>query len=159
PRSEFPRHRDLARLRHEYLICRDIDARFVVKVLGLSKVKGRLALILEDFGGRPLNELIRERSVDLDACLAIGSSLAQAVAALHDHGVIHRDIKPHNVLISSDASAVKFTDFGIATRLSQQAQQAARPEALAGTLAYMSPEQTGRMNRAIDDRTDLYSLG
>ena len=157
--SEQPSQRDIARLRHEYLITRDIDAPGVVKTYGLESIGHDLALILEDFGGRPLDELLRFGKLDLKAALEIASSLAEAVGAVHDHHLIHKDIKPHTILVNAGTGAVKLADFGIATRLSQETQRAVRPDALEGTLAYMSPEQTGQTNRSLDYRTDLYSLG
>src|SRR3979490_1349263 len=84
--------------------------------------------------------------------------MATALGQVHGHGLIHKDIKPANVLVD-DADNVRLTGFGIASRLSREPQAPAPPEIIAGTLAYMAPEQTGRMNRSIDARSDLYSLG
>jgi serine/threonine protein kinase len=85
--------------------------------------------------------------------------LTEALGHLHTHQIIHKDIKPKNIIVNPKIGIVKITDFGIATQLSRETQQVSNPELLEGTLAYMSPEQTGRMNRAIDYRTDFYSLG
>jgi predicted ATPase/GAF domain-containing protein len=158
-KSEYPSPRDLARLRREYMITRDLDAAGIVKTYGLEKSGAGLALIMEDFGGRALNDILRARRLDLGTTLQIAVRLADALGTVHDHHIIHKDIKPHNILVNMETGQVKLTDFGIATRLSQEAQESGRPEALEGTLAYMSPEQTGRMNRPLDHRSDLYSLG
>ena len=158
-KSEYPSLHDLARLRHEYLIARDIDAPGVVRAYGLEEIEGRLALVLEDFGGLSLSDILRIEQLDLKTALQIGALLADAVGAIHDHHIIHKDIKPHNILINRATGQVKLTDFGVASHLSLETHRATRPDALEGTLSYMSPEQTGRMNRVVDSRTDLYSLG
>jgi tRNA A-37 threonylcarbamoyl transferase component Bud32 len=158
-KSEYPSPRDLARLRHEYSIAREIDAPGVVKTYGLEEIEGRLALVLEDFGGLSLSDILRTERLDRTTALQIGALLADAVGAIHDHHIIHKDIKPHNILVNRATGQVKLIDFGIASRLSLETHRATRPDALEGTLSYMSPEQTGRMNRSVDSRTDLYSLG
>jgi PAS domain S-box-containing protein len=157
--SEYPNPREIARLRHEYLICRDLDAPGIVRAYALVKVGHGLAVILEDFGGRPLLDIIRSQRLDLKTALQLAASLADAVGAVHDRHIIHKDIKPHNILVNPATGVVKLTDFGIATRLFQETHKEAPPDALEGTLSYMSPEQTGRMNRVLDNRTDFYSLG
>jgi len=90
--------------------------------------------------------------------LRIAIGLASALGRVHRQGLIHKDIKPANVLVD-DADNVWLTGFGIASRLPRESQAPAPPEIIAGTLAYMAPEQTGRMNRSIDTRSDLYSFG
>ncbi|MGK4004513.1 AAA family ATPase [Sorangium sp. So ce1036] len=159
PRSDRPDPKVLAKLRHEHGILKDLSLTGVVRTHGLEKHGGGLALILEDFGGTPLNILLKTRRLDLESTLRIASSVADALASIHRHGVIHKDIKPHNILVRPDTWSAQLIDFGIATRLSRETQGAGRPDTLEGTLAYMSPEQTGRMNRVLDDRTDLYSFG
>src|SRR6266403_1355705 len=90
--------------------------------------------------------------------LRLAMSLATALSQVHRHGLIHEDIRPANVLVDA-AGNVRLTGFGIASRLTREHQPPAPPEVIAGTLAYMAPEQTGRMNRSIDSRSDLYALG
>ncbi|WP_437281310.1 AAA family ATPase [Sorangium sp. So ce375] len=159
PKSDCPDPRVLAKLRHEYGILRDLSLAGVVKTHGLERHGSSLALILEDFGGSPLNVVLKTRRLDLGATLKVASSVAGALTSLHRHGIIHKDIKPHNILSRPETWSAQLIDFGIATRLSRETQGAERPDTLEGTLAYMSPEQTGRMNRILDDRTDLYSFG
>ncbi|NUQ75829.1 MAG: AAA family ATPase [Polyangiaceae bacterium] len=159
PRSEHPSPRQLAMLRHEHLLTRDLDVPGVVRSYGLEKVGWSAALILEDFGGRPLSDLRLEGSLDLKRALGIAISIAETLGEIHGRRVIHKDIKPQNILVNPDTGWVKLTDFGIAARLSEEMQQALSPDLLEGTLAYMSPEQTGRMARPLDNRTDFYSFG
>jgi len=113
--------------------------------------------VLDDSGGEPL-DLILSRPLELTRFLRLAISLATALGQVHWHGLIHKDIKPANVLVDA-AGNVRLTGFGIASRLTREHQAPAPPEVIAGTLAYMAPEQTGRMNRSIDSRSDLYSLG
>src|SRR5258707_827321 len=108
-------------------------------------------------GNEPL-DLILSRPLELTRFLRLAIGLATALGQVHRHGIIHKDIKPANVLVDA-AGSVRLTGFGIASRLTREHQAPAPPEVIAGTLAYMAPEQTGRMNRSIDSRSDLYSLG
>ena len=103
-------------------------------------------------------DLGQGQPLELTRCLRVAIGLATAVGQVHRHGLIHKDIKPANVLVD-DVGNVWLTGFGIASRLPRELQAPAPPEVIAGTLAYMAPEQTGRMNRSIDARSDLYSLG
>lgn len=116
-------------------------------------------LVMEDFGATSLDAVLRNDALDLPTTLRIGTRVAGTLAALHRAGVIHKDIKPHNILVRLDPLEVRLTDFGIATRLSHEVLRAENPDVAEGTLAYMSPEQTGWMNRSLDCRTDLYSFG
>jgi len=159
PRSDIPAPRDLARLRHEHAILQGIDVPGVVKARALEKYEGGVALVLEALDGETLGELLRARRLDVKAALRIGAAIAGILDGVHRLGIIHKDIKPQNLLIQRDTGAVRLIDFGMATRLSQETQQAVSPDAIEGTLAYLSPEQTGRMNRPVDRRADLYSLG
>ncbi|WP_437784305.1 AAA family ATPase [Sorangium sp. So ce1097] len=151
--------RHVAQLRHELETTRHVQINGVIRAHGLEKIPGGAALVMEDFGGVTLDALARATRLDLKAKLRIASSLAGTLAAVHGKHVIHKDIKPQNILVNPETRQVKLTDFGSSTRLSEETLVAETPERLEGTLAYMSPEQTGRMNRAIDYRTDLYSLG
>ena len=133
-------------------------ADWAVRPLALTQYQGRSVLVLEDPGGEPLDRLVRE-PMELGQFLRLGIRLSAAVSGLHRRGVIHKEIKPGNVLVNPSTGEVRLTGFGIATRLPRQRQSPEAPEFIAGTLPYMAPEQTGRMNRSIDSRSDLYSLG
>ena len=158
-RAEHASPREIARLRHEHAIAREIDHPGVVRVLGVEELGGTPALVMEDFGGTSLDLLLLCDKLDLRTTLRVGARVAAALAALHRAGVIHKDVKPHNILVRREPLEVRLTDFGIATRLSHEAPRAENPDVIEGTLAYMSPEQTGWMNRGLDCRTDLYALG
>ncbi len=113
--------------------------------------------MLEDRGGEPLEHLLG-RPMEVGTFLRLAVSLSAALRRLHERGLVHKDIKPANVLVNS-AGEIRLTGFGIASRLPRERQAPDPPEIIGGTLAYMAPEQTGRMNRSIDARSDLYSLG
>jgi PAS domain S-box-containing protein len=148
----------LKRLEHQYALRTKLDPAWAVLPLALVRDKGRTVLVLDDPGGEPLNRLL-ERQLDLTRFLRIAIGLSAALGRLHEHGIIHKDIKPANVMVDPTSGQVWLTGFGIASDLPRERQASEPPETIAGTLAYMAPEQTGRMNRSIDSRSDLYSLG
>src|SRR6266436_4875924 len=156
--SEQPAPGIIARLEHEYSLRDGLDSDWAVRPLTLIRREGRPMLILEDPGGEPLDRLLGQ-PMELSRFLRFAVGLAAALGKLHQQGLIHKDIKPANILVDSASGAVWLTGFGIASRLPRERQSAEPPEMIAGTLAYMAPEQTGRMNRSIDSRSDLYSLG
>ncbi len=159
-KSQFPTLEEIARLRQEYEIPKDIDIEGIVRPYSLSNFHNGLALILEDFGGQSVSQFLGERkNLQLKEFLEIALQLAATLGDLHKNQIIHKDIKPANIIINQETGLVKLTDFSIASRLSSESQTPCHPNFIEGTLAYMSPEQTGRMNRAIDSRTDYYSLG
>src|SRR5882762_2367941 len=158
PVSEHPVPAILERLEHEYSLRDELDSGWAARPLTLVRREGRPMLILEDPGGEPLDRLLGQ-PMELSRFLRIAAGLAAALGKLHRQGLIHKDIKPANILVNSASGAVWLTGFGIASRLPRERQPAEPPEVIAGTLAYMAPEQTGRMNRSIDSRSDLYSLG
>ena len=148
----------LDRQRREYEVGRALDLATVARPLALEMHQGMSALVLEDSGGQPL-DLVAGWPMAIDMFLAIAVRVAAAVEDLHRHGVVHRDLKPENILVHPTTLDVKLADFGLATRLPRELKPPRPPELIEGSLPYMSPEQTGRINRAIDSRTDLYSLG
>jgi PAS domain S-box-containing protein len=146
------------RLEHEFELRDELDAAWALRPIALSRYNERLALVLEDPGGEPLDRLLDE-PLEISAFLHIAIRLADALQQVHERGLIHKDIKPENVVVHEESGGVWLTGFGIASRQPREHQPPAPPEVIAGTLAYMAPEQTGRMNRSIDSRSDLYSLG
>src|SRR5262249_25518260 len=118
----------------------------------------RTMLVLEDSGGGPLERLLGT-PMEVGLFLTIAAPVAAALGGLHRRGLIHKDIKPANILLNATTDEVRLTGFGIASRLARERQSPHPPEMIAGTLAYMAPEQTGRMNRSVDSRSDLYALG
>jgi predicted ATPase/signal transduction histidine kinase len=159
--AEQPSPQTLRRLEHEYALATELDAAWAAKPLALASHQGRAILILKDLGGEPLDRVIEQHKgqpIDLTRFLRIAIGLAAALGQAHRQGLMHKDVKPANALVD-DSGRVWLTGFGIASRLPRERLTPAPPEIIAGTLAYMSPEQTGRMNRSMDARSDLYSLG
>lgn len=158
-KADYPTLEDIARLKHEYKMTENLDIESIVKVVGLETYQNRLVLVSEDFGGKSLKHLLSEQKLEIDSFLSITVQLAQALQSLHKNHIIHKDIKPANIIINPISGQVKLTDFSISSRLNKETTQLVNPNQLEGTLAYMSPEQTGRMNRPVDYRSDFYSLG
>ncbi|MGD0492039.1 MAG: AAA family ATPase [Steroidobacteraceae bacterium] len=150
--------RSLRRMEHEYALRAELDPAWAVRPLALAGQQGRSVLVLEDPGGEPLDRLVGA-PMELGQFLRLAIGLSAALARVHQRGLIHKDIRPANAFVSIATGRVWLTGFGIASRLPRERQSPDPPEALAGALAYMAPEQTGRMNRSIDSRSDLYSLG
>lgn len=148
----------LNRLEHEYSLKAELDAAWAVRPVGLSRFNDRMTLVLEDPGGEPLDRLVGP-PLGITEFLHIAISLATALRRMHERGIVHKDIKPANVMVDRASGGVWLTGFGIASRLPRERQAPDAPEVIAGTLAYMAPEQTGRMNRSIDSRSDLCALG
>ena len=148
----------LRRLEHEYALRAALEPAWAVRPLALAQHQGRTVLVLEDPGGEPLTRLLG-RPLAVPQWLRVAIGLAAALGQLHGRGLIHKDIKPAHVFVNGATGQVWLRGFGIASPLPRERQAPAPPELIAGTLAYMAPEQTGRMNRSIDARSDLYALG
>src|SRR5713101_5854243 len=159
--AEQPSPQALRRLEHEYSLASELDPSWAAKPLALTRHEGRTILVLKDPGGEPLDRVLERdqgHPLELTRFLRIAIGLATALGQVHRQGLIHKDIKPANVLVDG-AGNTWLTGFGIASQLPRERQSPVPPEIIAGTLAYMAPEQTGRMNRSTDSRSDLYSLG
>lgn len=158
-KDENPSAHLLAEMRHEFTVMNQINSKWVVKCYSLEYVQRRLMLVMEDFQGMSLASVIAKEPLDLRTFLIVSIELALGLGDIHHHYVIHKDIKPDNIIVSRDLREIKITDFGSSTQLTQEIQQIVNPSTIVGTLGYISPEQTGRMNRPIDYRSDIYSLG
>ncbi|MGE5506143.1 MAG: AAA family ATPase [Actinomycetota bacterium] len=156
---EFPSPFELARIRHEYEILRSFQHPNVITVHALERVGNTLAIIMEDFGGVPLKSVIADHRLGLAARLDIARRVVDVVGTIHEKLIVHKDINPSNILVNLEHGQLKIIDFSIASRLSQETMQLPDAHSLEGTLAYIAPEQTGRMNRPIDYRCDFYGLG
>ena len=157
--TEYPSPTDIAQLHHEYEITQDLKLGGIIEPLSLEISSNLPVLILPDTGGISLKTFLNQQRLDLSHFLILAIKLAQTLGEIHQRHIIHKDIKPSNIIIQPQSLEVKLIDFAIASQLSRETAAAVHPHNLEGTLAYMSPEQTGRMNRAIDYRTDFYSLG
>ena len=159
PTAEQPLPRSVRRLEHEYSLAGELDQAWAAKPLALTRDEGRAMLILTDPGGEPFDRVLvrdKERGLDLERTLRLAINLATTLGNVHRRGLIHKDVQPGNILVD-DAERVWLTGFGNASLAPRERQTPA--EAESGALAYVSPELTGRMNRSIDTRSDLYSLG
>jgi PAS domain S-box-containing protein len=156
--AEDPSLGCLKQLEHEYSLKAELDTAWAARPVGLSRQNGRMTLVLEDPGGEPLDRLVG-RPLAIMEFLRIAIPLATAIGRMHERGLIHKDIKPANVMVDRASGGAWLTGFGIASRLLRERHAPETPDVIAGTLAYMAPEQTGRMNRSIDSRSDLYALG
>src|SRR5262249_41289723 len=158
PGAEQPTPASLDRLAHEYALKDEMDGQWAVRPLELVRERGRTILVLEDPGGEPLDRLVGA-PMEGGRFLRLAITFAAALGKVHQRGLVHKDIKPAHILVNGATGEARLTGFGIASRLPRERQPPEPPETIAGTLAYMAPEQTGRMNRSIDSRSDLYSLG
>ncbi|WP_051390058.1 AAA family ATPase [Bradyrhizobium sp. Ec3.3] len=158
PAADHPPRSSLERLTHEYELKDELDGTWAVRPLELVRDADRTMLLLDDAGGEPLDHLLGE-PIEAGRFLRLAIPVAVALGKLHQRGLVHKDIKPRNILLNEVTGEVRLTGFGIASRFVRERQPPRPPETIAGTLAYMAPEQTGRMNRSIDSRSDLYALG
>ena len=161
-KEDYPTQEELTRYRQEYDIIKSLNLDGVVKTYGIEKYQNTLVIILEDFGGESLKAVFckeGQREISVSDFIELASQIAAALGQIHAANVIHKDINPANLVFHQAANQLKIIDFGIASRLPRETPTLKNPKQLEGTLAYISPEQTGRMNRFLDYRTDLYSLG
>src|SRR5208283_5366542 len=158
PAAEHPSPSILERLAHEYGLKDELDGAWAVRPLELGRDLGRTILVLEDPGGEPLERLI-DGPMEVGRFLHLAIGIVTSLGKAHQRGLIHKDVKPANILVNCADGRPRLTGFGIASRLPRERQAPEPPEFIAGTLAYMAPEQTGRMNRSIDSRSDIYALG
>ena len=158
-KEEYPTAEELGRYRLEYEIIQNLNLDSVVKAYSLQPFRNSLVMILEDFGGESLRIFMSSQKLTFFGFLTMAIKIAESLGEIHAKNVIHKDINPSNIVVNPTTGQLKIIDFSIATALTRENTQIKNPNILEGTLAYMSPEQTGRMNRAVDYRTDFYSLG
>src|SRR5882762_6980977 len=158
PAAEHPAPASLNRLTHEYGLREELDSDWAVRPLDLVRERDGTVLVLEDPGGQPLDRVLGV-PMETGKLLRLAIGIAAALGKAHQRELVHKDLKPANILVNPDSGEVRLTGFGLASRLARERQRPEPPESIAGTLAYMAPEQTGRMNRSIDSRSDLYALG
>ncbi|MBF0224779.1 MAG: DUF2791 family P-loop domain-containing protein [Desulfobacterales bacterium] len=152
--KEFPSPKEIIKFKQEYEIVKKINSDGVIKPFGIEKYKNSWIIIFEDFGGETLKSLVASKIFTLVELVELFIKLVDYIGDIHDKGIVHKDINPSNILYNPSTQSIKIIDFGISGFLSEEI-----PVSLEGTLSYISPEQTGRINRFIDYRSDFYSLG
>ena len=160
-RNEYPCFSELLHFRNQYTIAKNLNLPGIIQTYNLEAYRNGYALIVEDFGGISLKEWMGKGKTvpSLVEFFQIAIDMSNTLALLYRHRIIHKDIKPANILINPETKQVKLIDFSIASLLPRETQMLMSPKVMEGTLSYLSPEQTGRMNRGLDYRTDFYSLG
>src|ERR687886_1890196 len=163
-KQDYPTPSELTRYKQEYEITRSLNLEGVIKVYSQQAYQRTLVMILEDFGGESLEKLRHDSPqlycpMPLAEFLRLAIKLTEILGSIHATQIIHKDINPNNIILNPATGVVKIIDFGIATRFARTNPSFSNPTVLEGNLAYISPEQTGRMNRMLDYRTDFYSLG
>ena len=162
-KAEYPTIKEIAQLKHEYEIIQNLNIAGVIRAYELisydNGYNNGLALVLEDFSGETLKHQISTTGIELTKFLNIAAQITETLGELHTHHIIHKDLKPENILYNPNTEKIKLIDFSIASLLSKESPEITSLNLVEGTLAYMSPEQTGRINRTLDYRTDFYSLG
>ncbi len=158
-KENYPTPSELTRYKQEYEITRHLNVDNIIKAYDLQRYDNSLVMFLEDFGGKSLKLLMSERRLSIEEIFIIAIKTSESLAAIHAANIIHKDINPSNIVYNPETKQLKIIDFGISTRLFQENQTLCNLNQLEGTLAYIAPEQTGRMNRGIDYRSDFYSLG
>ncbi|MFK8183741.1 MAG: AAA family ATPase [Phormidesmis sp.] len=156
----YPTFGDIIHFRNQYSITKNLPVPGIIRPLSLEPWRNGYALVIEDFGGISLQQYMEQnQALTLIEILSVATQLAEILHDLSQHRVVHKDIKPANILIHPESKRIQLTDFSIASLLSKETQEVQTPGELEGSLAYLAPEQTGRMNRGIDYRTDFYGLG
>lgn len=158
-REQYPSARELARFKMGYEISRRFDHPCLARCLDLVANRNALVLVMEDIGGEDLSVLVKKGPLPISTFLDYAIKISSAIEHIHDRGVIHKDIKPSNIVHSRETGQVCVIDFSLASQLSREKQKLVGLHVLEGSLQYISPEQTGRMNRPVDYRSDFYSFG
>lgn len=158
-KQDYPTPSAITRYKQEYELTKSLNLEGVIKAYSLEKYKNTFVMILEDFGGESLKIFMNNRNFSLKEFLKIAIKIVSSLAQLHGANIIHKDLNPANIVFNPETEQLKIIDLGTSTRLTRENPTLKNPNVLEGTLAYISPEQTGRMNRSLDYRTDFYSLG
>src|SRR6185369_7105232 len=155
----FPTPDQLSRFKREYELCASLAVPQVVRSLALEYAQQRWFMVFEDIGGESLARLRLAGHLSIPAFLDLAIQITAALQQLHRQHIIHKDLNPSNIIFNPTSAVLQLIDFGLATRIARHETGLRAPDRLDGTLAYLAPEQTGRMNRQLDYRSDFYSLG
>ncbi len=157
--ADYPAESQIRRLKKEYELTKKIQSNYVVRTEGFEKEGNRYFIILDDTEGETLKTVFGKKNPDIITLLSVFSKIAQGLSDIHSSGIIHKDINPHNIIYNQENDIVKIIDFGISTEFIMESPNFRNPNRVEGTISYIAPEQTGRVNRNIDFRIDFYSLG
>ncbi|MEM9272470.1 MAG: AAA family ATPase [Cyanobacteria bacterium P01_F01_bin.143] len=158
-RENYPSPTELTYYKQEYRITHELDILGMIKAEELIEYGNTFIIVFEDFGGKSLKHVLPQQIFNLIEWVQLAIQIVDSLGNIHQAGIIHKDINPSNIVYNSQTQELKIIDFGIATLLNSENPPLKNPQNLEGTLAYISPEQTGRMNRSLDYRSDFYSLG
>ncbi|MCE9600414.1 MAG: serine/threonine-protein kinase PknK, partial [Spirochaetia bacterium] len=158
-RARYPEPREMARMRRDFEISSLLKISGILPALGLYPYGAGLAIVFQDMGGVPLVSVREMGASNLPGFLQLALGITRILADLHKNRIVHKDINPHNILLNEKTNELRITEFGISSTLTRENPVLLTPDRIEGTLAYISPEQTGRMNRTVDYRADFYSLG
>jgi predicted ATPase/class 3 adenylate cyclase/GAF domain-containing protein len=158
-KQDYPTPKDLSRYQQEFEILHSLNIESVVQAYALESYQNTLAIVLEDFGGISLSDYLQTQHFTVEKFLPLGIKISEAIGQIHAAQIIHKDINPSNIVWNPATNEIKIIDFGISSRIVISTNGSKPTPTLEGTMIYMSPEQTGRMNRTVDYRTDFYSLG
>ncbi|HMW06966.1 MAG TPA: serine/threonine-protein kinase [Leptospiraceae bacterium] len=157
---EYPTQEQVSIFHNEFDLTLDLNSKYIRKPIRKERINGKRVLVFEYINGKSLYDIYQDaKKIDLEKFITISIEIAKAISEIESLGIIHKDLNSNNILYAEDTNQITIIDFGIATKISSKSYYLGNPEKLEGTLSYISPEQTGRMNRAIDFRSDLYSLG
>lgn len=158
-RDEYPTNKQIVSLRHEYNLLKSLNLPNVITAIEVIEQTRYPILVLEDIHGQSLKIFLNHHTLNLNDFFKIALQLVDTIGALHQKNIIHKDIKPANIIIEPKSMQIKLIDLSISSKLTEENLNYINLNTLEGTLDYMSPEQTGRMNRPLDYRSDFYSLG
>jgi len=158
-KEDYPSQQAISNYRQEYEIARSLNLEGTIKAFSLEKYRNTFAILFEDLDAESLGSIMASKKIGIEEFLTVAMKVSEALHGIHAANIIHKDINPSNIVMNPQSGQVKIIDFGISTVLSRESPTLKNPNVLEGTLAYISPEQTGRMNRSLDYRTDFYSLG
>lgn len=156
---EYPSAKELSAFIREYEIMNKVTQEGIIKAYSLEKYNNSLAIIMEDIGAESVARVLKSFKAGINEKLSLAIQMTESLIQLHKHNIVHKDVNPSNFIWNINTHQVKIIDFGISAELMRESSQSINLNILEGTLNYISPEQTGRINRPIDYRTDLYSLG
>ncbi len=159
PQADYPTQKQILYYQREYQLTSQLHLEEVVRSYELLDYQHKPLLVMEDFGGESLKYWLKNKEFTIQEILEIAIKIVDIIYEIHQLDIVHKDINPSNLVYNPTTKQLKIIDFGIATILSRQNPNVANPEFLEGTLTYMSPEQTGRMNHPLDYRTDFYAFG